>query len=57
MRHVVWMALFSALTAVVFGVVSKGSDRQRLIYGLKVFGEFLVIAFLLGWILYFLPNP
>lgn len=57
MRHVLWMSLFSALTAVVFGVVSKGSDRQRLVYGLKVFGEFLVIAFLLGWILYFLPNP
>jgi len=51
------MALFSALTAVVFGLVSKGSERQRLIYGLKVFGEFLVIAFILGWILYFLPSP
>jgi len=55
MRHVLWMALFSALTAVVFGMVSKGSDRQRLLYGLKVFGEFMVIAFILGWILYFLP--
>lgn len=55
MRHVFWMAMFSALTAVVFGVVSKGSDRQRALYGLKVFGEFMVIAFILGWILYFLP--
>jgi hypothetical protein len=49
------MAMFSALTAIVFGVVSKGSERQRLMYGLKVFGEFLGIAFILGWILYFLP--
>jgi len=55
MRHVLWMALFASLTAVVFGVVAKGSDRQRLIYSLKVFAEFLVIAFILGWILYFLP--
>jgi hypothetical protein len=55
MRHVLWMTLFASLTAVVFGVVAKGSDRQRLIYGVKVFGEFLVIAFILGWILYFLP--
>ncbi|HEX7720892.1 MAG TPA: hypothetical protein VF397_01955 [Pyrinomonadaceae bacterium] len=55
MRHVLWMALFASLTAVVFGVVAKGSDRQRLIYGLKVFAEFIVIAFILGWILYFLP--
>jgi len=55
MRHVLWMTLFASLTAVVFGVVAKGSDRQRFIYGLKVFAEFLVIAFILGWILYFLP--
>lgn len=55
MRHVLWMAFFASLTAVVFGVVAKGSDRQRIVYGLKVFGEFLVIAFILGWILYFLP--
>jgi len=55
MTHVFWMSLFAALTAVVFGVVSKGSERQRLVYGLKVFGEFLAVAFILGWILYFLP--
>lgn len=55
MRHLLWMALFAALTAAVFGAVSKGTERQRLIYGLKVFGEFMVIAFLLGWVLYFLP--
>ena len=41
---------FASLTAVVFGV-AKGSDRQRIVYGLKVFGEFLVIAlFLAGFI-------
>ena len=55
MRHVFWMAVFAGLTAVVFGVVAKGSDRQRFVYGLKVFGEFLFVAFILGWILYFLP--
>ena len=55
MRHVLWMAVFAGLTGIVFGVVAKGTDRQRVIYGLKVFGEFIVIAFVLGWILYFLP--
>jgi hypothetical protein len=49
------MAFFAALTGVVFGAVAKGSDRERLVYGLKVFGEFIVIAFILGWVLYFLP--
>ena len=55
MRHVFWMAIFAGLTGVVFGVVAKGTDRQRLIYGLKVFAEFMAIAFVLGWILYFRP--
>lgn len=55
MRHVLWMVVFAALTGIVFGVVAKGTDRQRALYGLKVFGEFVAIAFVLGWILYFLP--
>jgi len=55
MRHVLWMAVFAALTAVVFGIAAKGDDRHRLMYGLKVFAEFIVVAFLLGWILYFIP--
>jgi hypothetical protein len=55
MRHVLWMSVFAALTAIVFGVVAKGDTRQRLLYGLKVFAEFLVVAVVLGWILYFLP--
>lgn len=55
MRHVLWMAVFAALTAVVFGIAAKGDDRQKLIYGLKVCAEFIVVAFLLGWILYFIP--
>lgn len=55
MRHVLWMAVFAALTAGVFGVVAKGSNKHRLLYGLKVFAEFMAIAFVLGWVLYFLP--
>ncbi|HEV8139245.1 MAG TPA: hypothetical protein VGP81_05700 [Pyrinomonadaceae bacterium] len=55
MRHVLWMAVFAALTAIVFGIAAKGDERQRFMYGLKVFAEFIVIAFLLGWILYFIP--
>jgi hypothetical protein len=55
MRHLLWMTVFAALTGIVFGVVAKGTERQRFFYGLKVFGEFVAIAFVLGWILYFLP--
>jgi len=54
-RHFLWMSVFAALTAVVFGAVAKGTSRDRLIYGLKVFGEFMLIGLALGWLLYFLP--
>ena len=57
MRHLLWMTFYAALAAIVFGIAAKGSDRQRLMYGFKVFGEFMVVAFLLGWILYFIPSP
>lgn len=55
MRHLLWMAVFASLTAVVFGVVAKGNSRDRLIYGLKVFAQFMLIGLALGWALYFLP--
>ena len=49
------MSLFAALASVVFGAMSKDATRDRVIYGLKVFAEFMVIGLMLGWILYFLP--
>jgi hypothetical protein len=49
------MTAFAALAAVVFGTVAKDSTRDQVVYGLKVFAEFMVIALVLAWILYFLP--
>ena len=49
------MTAFAFLAAVVFGTVSKDTDKDRLVYGLKVFLEFLVIGLVLSWILYFIP--
>ena len=49
------MALFAALAAMVFGAMAKDTTRERLIYGLKVFAEFMVIGLVLSWILYFIP--
>jgi len=54
-RHFLVMALFAALAAIVFGAMQKDTTRERLIYGLKVFGEFMVIGLVLSWILYFIP--
>jgi hypothetical protein len=55
MRHVLVMTAFAALAAVVFGTVAKDSSHERVIYGLKVFAEFMVIGLVLAWILYFIP--
>ena len=44
--------LFSLFTSVVLGVVTKRTDRERLIYGLYCFGGFLLALFGLGWLMY-----
>ena len=49
------MSLFAALASVVFGAMTKDTTQERLLYGLKVFAEFMVIGLVLGWILYFIP--
>ena len=55
MRHFLVMTLFAVLAAIVFGAMAKDTPRDRLLYGLKVFGEFMVIGLVLGWVLYFIP--
>ena len=49
------MTLFAALASVVFGAMAKDTTHDRVLYGLKVFAEFMVIGLVLGWILYFIP--
>jgi hypothetical protein len=49
------MTLFAMLASVVFGAMAKDTTRDRVLYGLKVFAEFMVIGLVLGWILYFIP--
>lgn len=53
--HFSAMLLFAFLVSVVFGVLSKDTPRERLIYGAKVLGAFVGIALLLGWIMYPVP--
>ena len=55
MRHFLVMTAFAVVAAVVFGTVAKDTTPDRLIYGVKVFLEFMVIGLVLSWILYFLP--
>jgi len=55
LSHFTAMLLFSLLVSVVFGVLSKDTLRERLIYGAKMFGAFVGIALVLGWIMFPVP--
>jgi uncharacterized membrane protein YagU involved in acid resistance len=55
-QHFAALVLFSFLVSVVFGVISKDTPRQRLIYGAKSFGLFVGVAILLGWVMYALGR-
>lgn len=56
MTHLLLMTMLAALIAVVFGAIAREDPKQSLLYGLKVFAEFMVIGIALAWLLYFLPR-
>jgi len=49
------MTLFAALASIVFGAMGKDTTRERCVYGVKVFAEFMIIGLVLSWVLYFIP--
>lgn len=57
MTHFLAMILFSLLVSVAFAVLSAEhhTTAERVKYGLKVFGYFVGIGFLIAWVLYPLP--
>jgi uncharacterized membrane protein YagU involved in acid resistance len=55
LSHLNALLLFSFLVSVVFGVLSKDTPRERIVYGAKVFGAFVGVALVLGWIMYPVP--
>ncbi|MGE3466585.1 MAG: hypothetical protein AB7J13_06595 [Pyrinomonadaceae bacterium] len=55
MIHFLYLLAFALFVAVAFGVFSSGTPKQRLLYGLKSFGQFVVVSLVLAWILYFIP--
>jgi len=49
------MTLFAALASVIFAAMTKDTTRERWLYGVKVFAEFMAIGLGLSWVLYFIP--
>ncbi len=55
MIHFLYLVGFALIVSVVFGAFVDGSSKERVIYGAKMFGQFIVVSLALAWLLYFLP--
>ena len=53
LTHFETTLLLALFISAVLGVVTKKTDRERLMYGLTSFGYFLATIFGLGWLMYF----
>jgi hypothetical protein len=55
--HFLLMVFFAAVVAIVMASIDPERIlfRDRLLYGLKVFGAFVGIGLLIGWVMYFIP--
>jgi hypothetical protein len=53
--HLLLLALFAGCVAVVGGVLLRDTPRQQARAAAEIFGSLVGAAFVLGWILYFLP--
>lgn len=55
MIHFLYLIGFAFFAAVVFGVITAGTSQEKVVYGVKVFAQFVIISLVLAWIFYFLP--
>lgn len=54
--HFTAAMIFAIATSVVFGVTSKSTDRERLRYGLQVFGIFSAVIVGGAWFMYLIRR-
>ncbi len=52
LSHLQAALLFALFTSIVLGVVGRNTDRERMQYGLYVFGYFVLAVVGLGWLMY-----
>jgi hypothetical protein len=53
--HFLLLVLFAFLVSIVFAVLLKDDPRAQLKTGAMMFGAFVGIAYVLGWLMYPLP--
>jgi hypothetical protein len=55
MIHFLYLIGFALFVSVIFAVFHEGEAKSRVIYGLKIFAQFVGISLILAWIFYFIP--
>jgi TRAP-type mannitol/chloroaromatic compound transport system permease small subunit len=55
MIHFLYLIGYSFFVAIAFAIFHDGTIRDRILYGLKTFAQFVLVSLLLAWILYFIP--
>lgn len=55
MIHFLYLVGFGFFVSIAFAVYANGTLRERILYGLKNFAQFVVVSLVLAWILYFIP--
>ena len=53
LTHLQAALLFAFFSSIVLGVVGRSTDKERIRYGVTVFGYFVAAIFGLGWLMYF----
>jgi hypothetical protein len=53
--HFLLLVLFSFLVSIVFAVLLKDDPRAQVRTGAMMFGGFVAVAYVFGWLMYPLP--
>ena len=55
MIHFLYLVGFAFFVSVAFAIFAKGPVKQRVLYGVKNFAQFVIVSLILAWILHFVP--
>ncbi len=55
MIHFLYLIGFAFFVAIAFGAFASGTSKERVIYGAKIFAQFVVVSLVLAWVFYFIP--
>jgi len=53
--HFEALLVFALIVSTVFALITKNTPGEQFRYGVFVFVSFLLVAFVVGWIMYPLP--